>query len=114
MIKVMKERFGCNPDDIHVAIGPSINVCCYNVGEERAKDFELSVGESVVQRRNGVAYLDLWNATVILLKEVSIKRENIDDGERSVQVNIFLYSYIYIYIYPSNMLQYKVTYYYTF
>lgn len=80
----MKERFDCNPDDIHVAIGPSIDVCCYNVGEDRAKDFEQSVGESVVQRKNGVAYLDLWNATVILLKEVGIKRENIDDGKRFV------------------------------
>ena len=78
----MKDRFGCKTKDIHVCIGPSIGVCCYNVDEGRAQEFINKVGECVVQRRNGIAYLDLWKATVMLLEEVGIERENIDDGKR--------------------------------
>jgi hypothetical protein len=30
---------GCRPDDIRVAIGPSIGACCYEVGEDIARHF---------------------------------------------------------------------------
>ena len=82
VVKVMKERFDCKTKDIHVSIGPSIGVCCYNVDEERANMFVNSVGECVVERRDGKAFLNLWKATVILLEEIGIERENIDDGTR--------------------------------
>ncbi|XP_065062112.1 purine nucleoside phosphorylase LACC1-like isoform X2 [Rhopilema esculentum] len=83
VVRVMKERFGCKPSDILVAIGPSIGVCCYNVDENRAKEFIDGVAESVVQRREGIPYLDLWQATKILLAEVGVKPENIDGGNRN-------------------------------
>ena len=82
VVKVMKERFHCKTKDIRVSIGPSIGFCCYNVDEERANMFVRSVGEGVVERRDGKAFLNLWKATVILLEEVGIERENIDDGTR--------------------------------
>lgn len=78
----MRDRFGCESKNILVSIGPSIGVCCYNVDDQRADEFIKSVGGCAVQRRNGKAYLDLWKVTVMLLKEVGIKDDNIDDGKR--------------------------------
>ncbi len=33
-IDAMEEQFGCQPRNIHVGIGPSIGLCCYEVTEE--------------------------------------------------------------------------------
>jgi polyphenol oxidase len=38
-IDAMQSR-GCRPEDIRVAIGPSIGSCCYEVGEDVARHFE--------------------------------------------------------------------------
>jgi YfiH family protein len=35
----MATEFGTSPSDIHAAIGPGIGVCCYEVGEEVARQF---------------------------------------------------------------------------
>lgn len=35
----MKERFGCDFSDIEVAVGPSIGLCCFEVGEEVYEEF---------------------------------------------------------------------------
>lgn len=37
---IMRRRFGSRPRDIHAAIGPGIQKCCYEVGEELKNDFE--------------------------------------------------------------------------
>lgn len=39
-IDAMGERFGCNPNNIRVGIGPSIGPCCYEVTEEVRSYFE--------------------------------------------------------------------------
>jgi len=36
----MQTDFGANPQDLQVAIGPGIGLCCYEVGEEVARHFE--------------------------------------------------------------------------
>ncbi|MBI2760760.1 MAG: peptidoglycan editing factor PgeF [Chloroflexi bacterium] len=33
-VRAMQERFGCRPEDVRVALGPSIGRCCYEVGPE--------------------------------------------------------------------------------
>jgi len=83
VVKVMTQQFDCNVENIRVCIGPSIGVCCYNVDEERAREFISKVGKCVVEQRNGTFYLDLWKTTVILLEEVGINQKNIDDGKGS-------------------------------
>jgi YfiH family protein len=37
----MQADFGSRPQDLHAAIGPGIGVCCYEVGEEVARQFGL-------------------------------------------------------------------------
>ncbi len=38
-VHAMVERFGSSPDELIVAIGPSIGGCCYRVGGEVAREF---------------------------------------------------------------------------
>ena len=35
----MRAAFGCNPSDLHAAIGPCIHSCCYAVGDEVVDEF---------------------------------------------------------------------------
>lgn len=35
----MRRQFGSNPKDIHIAIGPGIGVCCYQVGDDLIERF---------------------------------------------------------------------------
>ena len=51
----MAKRYGCDPRDIEVWMGPAIGVCCYQVSEEIATIVGKSVGEKYVNGR----YLDL-------------------------------------------------------
>lgn len=38
-IRKMSGTYGCNPGDIQTAIGPSIGLCCFEVGEEVYSEF---------------------------------------------------------------------------
>jgi len=38
-LEKMKSEFGTEPRDVHAATGPGIGVCCYEVGEEVARQF---------------------------------------------------------------------------
>ncbi len=38
-VRRMRVEFGCEPSDIHVAIGPAVGPCCYEVGEDVARAF---------------------------------------------------------------------------
>ena len=51
----MAKRYGCDPRDIEVWMGPAIGGCCYEVSEEIATIVGKSVGEKYVNGR----YLDL-------------------------------------------------------
>jgi polyphenol oxidase len=39
-VGIMRHEFGSRPRDIHAAIGPGIQKCCYEVGEELKQEFE--------------------------------------------------------------------------
>lgn len=47
-IRRMQEVFGCRPQDIHAAIGPSICVDCYEVSEDVAEAFRECFGSGSV------------------------------------------------------------------
>jgi YfiH family protein len=54
-VERMQEEFGSAPEDLVAAIGPSIGVCCYEVGEEVRTAFG---DDSLFQGWN----VDLWEA----------------------------------------------------
>lgn len=76
-IKGMQARYGSDPADVVVGIGPSISVDQYEVGEEVAAQFREKYGadsDRILQMRNGKIHLDLWMANVIQLQNMGVEQ----------------------------------------
>ncbi|HNO94087.1 MAG TPA: peptidoglycan editing factor PgeF [Anaerolineales bacterium] len=75
-VQAMQERYGSNPQDIVVGIGPSISADHYEVGEDVAVQFREKYGkdsEHVVQVRDEKIYLDLWAANALQLQKMGVE-----------------------------------------
>ncbi len=72
----MMKKYGSSPENIIVAIGPSVRQCCYEVGEDVAEHFD----ECFVDRQGTKPHINLQGAIVRDLERVGIKRENITDS----------------------------------
>lgn len=87
---------GISPSDIVVAIGPRIGMCCYDIPEDRAKQFQLLFGDDhqAINENNGRWYADLGYMNVRQLVSAGVPRVNIDIVPMctSCQINRF-YSY---------------------
>ena len=84
-VDALRDAFRANPADLNAAIGPSIGVCCYTVGEELADAFS-SAGhaKSDIERwfvRAGGLRLDLWKATRDQLEYAGLLPEQIHVAE---------------------------------
>lgn len=84
MVNAMRENYGTAPEDLRVAIGPSICRDCYEVGEDVAVQFTEKMekeqpGEAVVTKgaQTGKYQLDLWLANRLILERAGVCRENI-------------------------------------
>lgn len=81
MVDAMRENYGTAPEDLRVAIGPSICRDCYEVGEDVAAEFrELGQPDEAVVTKGaqpGKYQLDLWLANRLILEEAGVCRENI-------------------------------------
>lgn len=64
----MKVEFGSSPSDVHAAIGPGVGVCCYEVGEEVARQFGGS----------GRMHLDLASENRKQLEAAGVAPQNIE------------------------------------
>ena len=62
VIRQMAERFGTDPADVFVSVGPSICPTCFEVGRNVAESFEREFGDipCVVSRAGEKAHVDLW------------------------------------------------------
>lgn len=91
-IEMMRETYGSRPEDILVAVGPSICVDCYEVSLDVAEQFksafaikqeETYLGQTdsckhILYRKNEEKYqLDLWAAVVHVFLEAGILPEHI-------------------------------------
>ena len=80
-VRVMKEAFGCSPEDIIATIGPGICAGCYEVGpeiyDEFAAEWPKEKRDAVFCRTGEKDHLDLWEANRIVLREAGLKEENI-------------------------------------
>jgi polyphenol oxidase len=81
-IAKMKEKFGCNPSDMLVGIGPSIGPESYEVDEVVLNTFSKTfknVSEFFKPTLNNGKYmLDLWKANAIQLIEAGVQSKNIE------------------------------------
>ena len=81
-VQKMVEEYGCNPNDMVAAIGPSICQDCYEVSEDVIVEFKKSFEEKFwtelfYSKDNGKYQLNLWKANEIVLMEAGIRREKI-------------------------------------
>jgi copper oxidase (laccase) domain-containing protein len=71
-IEKMYKEFGCNPSNIISAIAPSIEQCCFEVGDEVADIFKEKYGERVIDRGYNKPHVSLKDVLVIQLKDAGI------------------------------------------
>lgn len=79
----MEEEFGTKPEDVYVAIGPSICMDCYEVSSDVIDAFKLVFSKEEMevicyQKENGKYQLDLWKANEILLLNAGVLKEHIE------------------------------------
>lgn len=82
VVTMMKGRFGCEPQDLKVGIGPSISCGCFEVGEEVVSEFECAgfVMEQISNRNSltGKIHIDLWKANRYVLIGLGVSGVNIE------------------------------------
>lgn len=80
-IEKMTEKYGTNPKDVIVCIGPSICQDCYEVSEDVALEFMTAfpdnICEILISKGNGKYQLDLWATNRLVFKEAGVPLENI-------------------------------------
>lgn len=79
-LEEMAEAFGTRAGDVHAAIGPAANGCCYEVGEEVISAFREKFPDSdslFTPTREGHALVDLQRANREQLIAVGVQSENI-------------------------------------
>jgi YfiH family protein len=82
-VDALAREFGVNPADLTVAMGPSIGVCCYEVGASVREAFRAAGADDDDLRRwfiaaaGGSLRLDLWAANRDQLLNAGIKEERL-------------------------------------
>ena len=89
-VQKMVSSFSCNPKDIIVLIGPTISLCCYEVGSE-VKEKLLSTVKNKEKLFDG-NYIDLKAINAEQLKEIGVEKIDICPYCTSCNNDLF-YSY---------------------
>lgn len=84
MVQFFCRSFQSKLSDIHVAIGPSIGPCCYEVGEEVAVFFDQDVKK---YRLYGKYTIDLWKANKNILINAGVLGKNVECSELCTMCN---------------------------
>nr|WP_245301978.1 peptidoglycan editing factor PgeF [Symbiobacterium terraclitae] len=77
-VRAMAARFGCDPADVHAAIGPSIGPCCYEVDDAVVRPVRGYYGDRAQAllrpgARAGRHMLDLWTANRLDLESAGVR-----------------------------------------
>lgn len=78
-LELLRSRFGAEPSEVSVALGPAIGSCCYRVEEERAALFADQWGDRSVVRRDDGPYLDLQQANLEILEREGVESVFVSD-----------------------------------
>ena len=70
----MKESLGCKPENIQAVLGPAIQPCCYEVGEEFRQYFPNEIIE-----RSGKLFVDVIKNNYKQLLKSGLKKEHIQN-----------------------------------
>jgi YfiH family protein len=80
-VVALRERHGSRPEDLRVALGPSIGPCCFEVGEEVVEAFQQTLPhtEGLIVSGPRKSHIDLRVATRTILEGAGVRPERIDD-----------------------------------
>jgi YfiH family protein len=75
------QELGAKPENLRVALGPSIGPCCFEVGPEVVDEFRAALGDvpGMVVKGPHKDHLDLRVATRVMLERAGVAPEHIDD-----------------------------------
>lgn len=81
-VETMEKEYGSKPEDILVAVAPSICRECYEVSEDVAMEFKKIFpkevhGEIMDDKGNGKYQLDLWECNKKIVLNAGIREENL-------------------------------------
>jgi YfiH family protein len=74
VLRKMEKEFSCSPQDLLIALGPSIGVCCYEIDE---KVFQPEWGPFSTFVGKGKRMVDLAGINIAQMKEAGIKEKQI-------------------------------------
>ncbi len=78
-VKTLLKVTGSDPEGLSAALGPAIDICCYEVGEDVRAAFMNIPGSSLsLERRGGSTYASLGNAASAQLVAEGIREKNIE------------------------------------
>ncbi len=105
-IRLMKERFGCDPSDMFVCIGPGICRECYEMGDEVYDAFASEWGEDAASRvfrkypgsdedgreiEGGRYHLDLREANYMTVSEAGIPADHVAISNVCTKCNVNIF-----------------------
>lgn len=70
-VEALRSAYGCRPEELRAAIGPSIGPCCYEVGRNVAGRMPPAAVRPHAEP--GKAYVDLWAANARQLREAGVR-----------------------------------------
>ncbi|XP_051016811.1 purine nucleoside phosphorylase LACC1 isoform X1 [Acomys russatus] len=85
-VNAMKAEYGCNLEDIVVALGPSVGPCCFTLPKESALSFHNLHPSCVRQFDSLNPFVDIRKATRILLEQGGILPQNIQDQKEDLDL----------------------------
>ena len=89
------ERLGADPSGLHVAIGPAIQACCFEVDGELPSKFAAAFGDGVVRPQPGKAkvHLDLSWAVARSLARAGVPDSHVDVLPHCTRCDARFFSY---------------------
>ncbi len=81
-VQKMVESFGCDPKNIHAAIGPNIGQCCFQTDADVPNAMRQSFGEaaeSYIRREDDKYYVNLKGLNALSLKRAGVRQIDISE-----------------------------------
>lgn len=78
-VSAMQENYGCRPEDMLAAVGPCIQPCCYEVGQDVYQQFLERFGSQAVSTVGSSQYIQLAATNRLWLVECGLAIERIDN-----------------------------------
>jgi len=92
-IEKMQKTYGCEAKDIMIGLGPSIQSCCYEVGQELADICTKNFKEGFIMIENEKYFLDLQALNLSQMLEAGILKEHIEISSTCTACDTNYFSY---------------------